>query len=219
MRAGCAQIRHMNKMKSSLLFAIAFLLVSTAIVGAIETNGFLVFEVDRYTYSVTDGRASGPRIQQLFKVPLTEEFMSNFRKPPSRNSSGTGFCCAGGNLKANEGSTRFMWWIRRTGDNRWRINMWGEGYETINGVKTDSPRPKVSQNLTLKRWEDLDMSYMFSYAGMNISFTAKYVTAKDIEADGHIPAAPVQKADHSELFKGDDLSNLQLEIRCLFQEG
>jgi hypothetical protein len=68
---------------------------------------------------------------------------------------------------------------------------------------------------------------MLSYGGgfnssggdMNISFTAKYVTAKDIQADGPIIAAPVEKADHSELFKADGSSNLPLELSCLFQEG
>ena len=201
-------------MKSICLFfhVIGLLLVSTGIVGAVEPNSFLVFEVDR-------SGGSGPQIQQRFKVPLTEKFMSNFKYLPSEKSSGTGFCCGGGNLKGNEGSTRFMWWIRRTADNRWSINMWGDGSETIKGVKIDSGRPKVSQNLIIKRWEDLDMSYLFSYDGMNISFTAKYVTAKDIEALGHIPTARVQKADHSELFRGDDLSKLPLELRCHFQEG
>lgn len=101
--------------------------------------------------------------------------------------------------------------------------MWGEGVETINGVKVGSRNPSVSQTVTIRKLEDLDMSYMLSYLntfdGINIEFTAKYVTAKDIEADGPIPAAPVQTADHSELFKGDDLSNLPLEISCLFQEG
>lgn len=105
--------------------------------------------------------------------------------------------------------------------------MWGEGIETIKGITMSSRNPKTSQNVTIKRWEDLDMSYMLSYGGgfnpsggnMNISFSAKYVTAKDIEADGPIAAVPVQKADHSELFKGDDLSKLPLEISCLFQEG
>src|SRR6266853_94413 len=181
--------------------ATTLLVLLTGIVGAVETNGFLVFEVGRYTYNSRDGRQSGPCIQQRFKVPLTEEFMLNFKHVPGQNSSGTGFCCQGGNLKTSEGSTRFMWWIRKTADNRWAINMWGEGVETIKGVTMSSRNPKTSQNLTIKRWEDLDMNYMFSYAGMNISFTAKYVTAKDIEAGGHIPAAGVQKADHSELFR------------------
>jgi hypothetical protein len=217
------RIRQMSNMKSIRLFflAIAFLLVSTAIVGAVETDGFLVFEVERYTYppAFTEGPTNSSHIQQRFKVPLTEEFMSHFKNVPSQNRSGTGFCCKGGNLKTSESSTRFMWWIRKTADNRWSINMWGEGFETIKGVTMGSRNPRTSQNVTIKRWEDLDMSYMFSYDGMNISFKAKYVTAKDIEAEGTIPAAPVQNADHSELFKGDGLSNLPLEISCLFQEG
>jgi hypothetical protein len=218
----------MSNMKSIRLcfLAIAFFLVSIGFVGAVETNGFLVFEVERYPYN-TAGPANSSHIQQRFKVPLTEEFMLNFKHVPSQNSSGTGFCCQGGNLKTSEGSTRFMWWIRKTADNRWRINMWGEGIETIKGITMNSRNPKTSQNLTIKRWEDLDMSYMLSYGGgfnppggsMKISFSAKYVTAKDVETDGPILAAPVQKADHSELFKGDDLSKLPIEIRCLFQEG
>jgi hypothetical protein len=204
--------------------AESFFLVSAGLVGAAETNGFLVFEVERLTYN---GRTNESNIKQSVKVPLTEEFMSNFKHAPSQNSSGTGFCCAGGNLKTSAGSTRFIWWIRKTADNRWAINLWGEGVETIRGVTVSSWNPKTSQTLTIKTWEDLDMSYMLSYGGalspsggnMNISFTVKYVTAKDIDADGPIPSAPVQKADHSQLFKGDDLSNLPLEISCLFQEG
>src|SRR5439155_21003765 len=136
----------------------------------------------------------------------------NFKRVPSQNSSGTGFCCVSGKLKTRPGSTGFVWWIRKTTDNRWWINMWGEGSETIKGVKRASRDPKISQDLGLKRWEDLDMRYMLSYDDMSISFRAKYVTVKDIEAYGRIPAAPVEKADHSELFKGDDLSRLPLEI-------
>ena len=105
--------------------------------------------------------------------------------------------------------------------------MWGEGVESVNGVKMNSRNPKTSQDSTIRKWEDLDMVYTLSYGGgssdsrenMNISFRAKYVTAKDIQADGTIPVAPVQKADHSELFKGDDLSSLPLDIHCGFQEG
>ena len=102
--------------------------------------------------------------------------------------------------------------------------MWGEGVETINRVTVSSRNPKTSQNLVIREWEDLDMSYLLTYvgksspSGMNISFRARYVTAKDIEADGPILAAPVRKADRSDLFKGDDLSTLPLEIRCGFQE-
>ena len=183
-----------------------------------KTNGFLVFEIDRYTYN-TEGHSGGSDIKQKFKVPLTEEFMSNFKGVPGQNSEGTGFCCAGGNLKTSEYSTGFTWWIHKTADNRWRINMWGKGVETINGIRMDSARPTVAQYLTIKHWEDLDMSYEFGYPGMKISFTVEYVPAKDIDAEGPIPAAPVRKADQTELFKGDDLKQYPLEINCIFQEG
>jgi len=101
--------------------------------------------------------------------------------------------------------------------------MWGECVETVNGVTVGSRNPKSSQNLIIKRLEDLDMSYLLSYVnkfdGLNIGFTAKYVSAKDIKAEGDIPAAPVRKADRTELFKGDDLKQYPLEVSCIFQEG
>lgn len=203
-----------------LIFAtIGPLLISAGIVRAVETNGLLVFELDRITYNDRNGAADGPEIRQRFKVPLTEEFMSNFRNAPKpQRSMGSGFCFEGGSLKTNAGSTGFTWWIHKTMDNRWSINMWAEGAETVKGIKINSARPTVSQYSIIKRWEDLDMSYMLSYPGMNVSFKAKYVAAKNVETEGHIPAAPVRKADGTILFKGDDLSNLPLEVRCLFQE-
>jgi len=97
------------------------------------------------------------------------------------------------------------------------------GFETVKGVVLNSKNPDVTQSLTIKRLEDLDMSYIQNYHnkydGIGVSFTAKYVAAKDIDADGPIPAAPVLKANRSILFKGDDLKSYPLEISCLFQEG
>jgi len=204
-----------------LLFLITFIAISFPAYAAVETNGFLVFEIDRYTS--TEGHAGGSEIKQKFKVPLTEEFLSNFKHLPNQNSSGTGFYCGGGNLKTNQSSTRFTWWLSKTTDNRWLIHMWGMGFETVKGVVLNSENPSVTQSLTIKRLEDLDMTYIQNYNnkydGIGISFTAKYVTSKDIDADGPIPAAPVRKADRSMFFKGDDLKNYPLEISCLFQEG
>ena len=66
------------------------------------------------------------------------------------------------------------------------------------------------------------MQYMLSYVnifdGINVSFIAKYETADAMKAEGPIPTAPVQKADRSPLFKGDDLSSFPVEIHCGFQE-
>lgn len=204
-----------------LLFLLSLIALSPLACAAGETNGFLVIAFERYSYSVGNTHAS--QIQQKFKVPLTEEFMLNFKNAPSQHSMGTGFCCVGGNLKTNKGSTHFSWWIRKTADNRWSINMWGKGFESIKGVTVNSWNPTASQSMTIKRLEDLDMTYMLSYEneydGISVSFKAQYVTAKDIEADGPIASAQVQKANQTLLFKGDDLTNLPLEIRCVFQEG
>jgi hypothetical protein len=202
----------------TLLFALALSAFSLCANVEAQTNGLLVFEVDRDNW-----HTQGTEVKQRFKVPLTEEFMAQFKNLPNHNSSGTEFCCMGGEAKSAVGSTRFIWWIRRTEDNRWAINMWGQGVETINGVKVASMNPKTSQCMTIKRIEDLDMTYQVSYLnnfdGMNVSFKAKYMPAKEIDADGPIPNAPVKKTDQSELFKGDDPSKFPLELRCMFQEG
>jgi len=86
--------------------------------GAGETNGFLVFEIDRVPW-----HAAGSEIKQKLKVPLTAEFLANLRHLPSQNSMGTGFCFGDGNLKTNPGGTRFAWWIRKTANHRWQVNM------------------------------------------------------------------------------------------------
>jgi len=209
------------KPKTLLLFLLTFIAISLPAYAAVETNGFLVFEVSRYTSA--EGHSGGSEIKQKFKVPLTEEFLSNFKHVPCQSSGGTGFCCSGGNLKTDESSTRFTWWLGKTADNRWSIHMWGEGFEKVSGLLLDSKDPSVTQCLTIRKLEDLDMSYNFSYVNkydsIGVSFVAKYVTAKDIDNDGPIPLAPVRKADHSELFKGDDSRNYPLKVSCIFQEG
>jgi len=77
-------------MKSIRLSPLAtgLLLVSTGMAGVAETNGFLVIEIARLTYSDATNKSC---IKQSFKIPLTEEFMLNFKHVPSQNSSGTGF--------------------------------------------------------------------------------------------------------------------------------
>jgi hypothetical protein len=100
----------------TLLLLIALIANASPVCAALGTNGFLVFEIERLPW-----HGDGPGITQKFKAPLTEEFISNFRHLPNQTSSGTGFCCAGGGLKAQPDSTRFMWWIRKTTDGRWSI--------------------------------------------------------------------------------------------------
>ena len=213
------------KRLKAFLFLLNLIILSPSTFAVVETNGFLLIEVDRYPYSQKDGGPNGARIQQSFKVPLTAGFMSQFKNLPGENSMGTGFYCGGGNLKTEAGSTGFAWWIHRTTDNRWSINMWGKGSETLDGVKLDSPYPTASQYLKIKEWQDLDMAYQLSFYGrsngngMNVSFAVKYVSAKDARTLDAIPVAPVQKTDRSMLFKGDDQSGLPVEIKCGFQDG
>jgi hypothetical protein len=208
-----------------LLLLFNFIVLPPSTYADVETNGFLLIKVDRYPYRYKDGQANGPVIRQSFKVPLTAEFMSQFKNSPAQNSMGTGFYCGGGNLKTDEGSTGFTWWIHRTADNRWSINMWGAGSETVEGVKLDSPYPTASQYMKIKELQDLDMGYQLSFAarsggsGMNVSFEVKYVSAQDAKTLEAIPVAPVQKTDRSMLFKGDDQRELPLAISCGFQEG
>ena len=66
------------------------------------------------------------------------------------------------------------------------------------------------------------MQYMLSYVhgndGINISFQARYETLAELTAGGTIPTAPMQKANRTPLFKGDEASGLPMEIHCGFQE-
>jgi len=185
-----------------------------------QTNGFLVLEVERFTYA--QGSPAGSAVKQSFKVPLTAEFISQFKNLPTQSSKGTGFYCDGGNLKSSDGSTRFTCSIWKTKDNRWAINIWGEGTETIQGIKV-STNPTASQWVVIKQWEDLDtvytLSYVHNYDGMNITFKAKYEREPETQAPGAIPTVPVKKTDQSELFKGGDFSKLPLELKGGFQEG
>ena len=201
---------------------LALFLFAPWMLTAAETNGFLVFEIDRYTYTA-DHPKDTKQVRQRFKIPLTAEFLANFKHTPSQNSSGTGFCGAGGNLKSAAGGTRFAWWIRQTTDHRWAINMWGNGVETIDGIQISSRSATSTQCQTIKRWEDLDMSCQLSYVqhydGINVSFTARYVAAKDIDAEAPILAAPVKRADHTVLFPGDDQTDSPMDFSGLFQEG
>jgi hypothetical protein len=204
----------------TLLFLIAFIVIPLSTYAAVETNGFLVFEVERY--ASTEGHTGGSDIKQKFKVPLTEAFILNFKRVESQSSMGTEFYCSGGNLTNGQGGTRFIWWIHKTADGCWSIRMWGMGFEAIDGIQLNSENPNTTQCLTIKRWEDLDMSYRLNYVnkydGIGVSFGAKYMSAKDVQAEGFIPTAPVKKADHSDLFKGDVLTNCPIIFGCAFQE-
>jgi hypothetical protein len=177
---------------------------------ASETNGFLVIEIDRYPYSKPDGKPTEPEIKQSFKIPLTTEFLSNFKNPPNDHSTGSGFCC-GGQFN-NHQDTGFMWWLNKTSNNRWHAHMW-----------MTASNPSVTQGLTFKSLEDLDMFYeqesVNNSGGVNVSFSAKYVSGEEIQHGGSIPTIPVKKADQSELFRGDSLTNCPIAASGSFQEN
>jgi hypothetical protein len=61
------------------------------VVAAEETNGFLVFELDRYAYAWS--HHGGSDIKRKFEVPLTEEFLANFTISSEGTLACTGFCC------------------------------------------------------------------------------------------------------------------------------
>ena len=111
----------------TLFWTLAFICISPLTHAADGAKGFLVFEIGRSTWS--EGTKGGSNTNQKFKIPLTEEFISNFKRVTSQNSVGSGLWCNGGDRNSSEGSTRFMWWVRKTTDHRWSINMWGEGVE------------------------------------------------------------------------------------------
>lgn len=204
--------------QTTLLCTLSLLLFSSLAHAVADTNDFLVFEIDR---AVWGGPGRSETVQK-FKVPLTEEFFSNFKNVQSTNSMGTGFVCGGTIFATNQGMTRFTWWIRKTADHRWAINMWGDGFETVNGLKVGSGN-QTSQYVTIKSLDDLDMSYLISYInrydGVNVAFSAKVVPSEKVNASPPIPTVPVRKADKSIFLKGDDQSKLPVKLDCLFQEG
>ena len=217
-------------MKTKISFCLA-LVLSCGLFGCSTTKlhsdaakplSFLVFEISRFNYDTT-GHAGGTENKQKFKVPLTEEFVSNFKHTASHNGFGTELCCIGGTFTNGLGGTQFIWWIHKTADGHWSIRMWSSGFETIKEIQISSDNPSVSQYVTVKKLEDIDMSYMRSYVnipdGLNISFGAKYMSAVDVQAEGYIPTASVKKTDHSNLFKGDVLTNCPITFSCAFQEN
>jgi hypothetical protein len=202
--------------KVFLIFA--WICFSSSIFAAGQTNGFLVIEIDRFVWSTSSN------LTQHFKIPLTDEFLSNFKHGPSRQSMGTGFMCRGGSLKAKIDSTSFIWWIHRTADNRWAVNMWGRGTEDVNGHELAMGNPSCSQDVVINKLDDLWMRYMLSFSshpheGLNVSFTAKFETAKEMESEKPMSIPPVKKADGSMLFIGDDQSSQAVNIECQFQEN
>jgi hypothetical protein len=206
------------------IFLIAALVASLPLLHAgPQPKGFLVFEIDRYAYNAGNGAGTSD-VKQSFKIPLTDDFMSNFKKLPiPEKSQGTGFCCSGGELTARQGTTRFMWWIHQTADRHWTVNMWAQGSETVSNAVLHAGNPLVSQDLRIKTLEDLDMHYLLSFnnmpVGLNVGFTAKYVGAESLKSPETVPTPPVQKADGSVLFTGDNAAGLPIKIHCSFQEN
>lgn len=196
------------------LIALVITALTPFLCAASDTNGFLVFKIGRLAYSTTNGSAISPEIEQAFKIPLTPEFLSNFKHLPIPwKSQGTGFCCGGRIEKIPDGgfNVGFTWWLERTSDHRWHIHIWG------------SMNPTATQSVTIKNLEDLDMSYLASYVnmtnGVNESFDVKYMSADAIQHEGPIPTASVTRADRSELFKADRLTNCPEVLSGLFQEN
>jgi hypothetical protein len=205
--------------KAFLIFAwIGF---SSSIYAASQTNGFLVFEIERDAYS-TNGRTVSD-VTERFKIPLTDEFLSNFKHGPiPYQSMGTGFLCRGGVPAGKSGGMSFAWWMHRTKDHRWYINMWSDGAEKVNGRVMGMGNPSCSQEITIAKLDDLWMRYTLSFVnipgGVNVGFTAKFEPAKDIVSEKTMLTPPVKRADGSMLFIGGDQSKQPINLDCLFQE-
>jgi hypothetical protein len=66
------------RITKKLFLIFAWIGFSISIHAAGQTNGFLVIEISRYTYSMNAPRSTSD-VTQRFKVPLTDEFLSNFK--------------------------------------------------------------------------------------------------------------------------------------------
>lgn len=199
------------------LIAVVIIVLTPFFCPAAETNGFLVFKIERNVHSAANGSSNSSETEQAFKVPLTAEFMSNFKHVPNQNSEGTGFYCGGGFIKSEGSDHRFSWWLERTADRRWWIHMWGSGTakSSVRGIG----EPAVTQSVTIKNLEDLEMHYQVSDGGANVTFSAQYMSAAQMQQSGPIPTMPVKKADRTELFKGDISTNWPAALSGGFQEN
>jgi len=200
-------------MKTRLL-ALVISALLPMLCAAGDTNGFLVFKIERFAYGAERGAGTNAEMAQSFKIPLTPEFLSNFKNLPNQNSSGSGFHCGSHFANAQNSDPGFLWWLEKTTtDHRWYIHMW-----------SFFRNPGITQSVTIKNLEDLDMSYQDSYVnkpgnGVNVSFTAKYMSAEELQREAPIPTAAVKKADRSVLFAGDSLTNCPVVLSGSFQEN
>ena len=199
-------------------FLLAIICLPSLICAAADAPGYLVLQIDRYTWKAANKDAKD--MKQSFKIPVTDEFRANFKRLPAQNTSGTGLCCSGGDLTSMPGSTRFMWWLERTTDQRWHVHMWANGVEKVDDRPLNSRNPSVTQEATFKTLEELDLSYDLSYVNdydsLGVSFSVKYVPAKDLA--GSIPTLTVLRADRSCLFQGE-ATNAPIQLNGSFQEN
>jgi hypothetical protein len=197
-------------MKTSFL-ALSISTLLPILCAASDTNGFLVFKIERFDYGATNGAATNPEIKQSFKIPLSSEFFSNFKNLPTQHSPGTSFYCSSHFEKPRDGDPGFLWWLERTSDHRWYIHMWAT-----------FGNPAVAQSMTIKNLEDLDMSYENGQrdisGGVNVTFSAKYVSAEEMQREGPVLAAAVKREDQSQLFRGDILTNCPIALSGGFQD-
>jgi hypothetical protein len=202
------------------LVAAFLIILNTASVWAMDTEGYLVFSLSRATWQNNNEESAS------FKVPVNEDFQAQFKHLPSPTSMGTGFYCGGGKADPAPswvGPTAFTWWVRRTSEGKLSINMWAKGIENINGQHISSHNPSASQYVVFKTWADIDMVYQLTYQageadGMNVSFGVKYYPASDKKLE-KIPFAPVRKADHGDLITDKINENKNVRFKCGFQEG
>jgi hypothetical protein len=54
---------------------------------------------------------------------------------------------------------------------------------------------------------------------VNVSFSAKYISAEEMRKKDPTPTFPVEKADRSILFEGDSLTNCPIVLSGSFQEN
>jgi hypothetical protein len=196
-------------MKKLLLAALITGLNSTSVFALDSQPGYLVFKLSRHSYQ------QGSKNESFsYKVALNEEFRRQLKNLSDEPLRSTGFYCGGGTPK----QTVFTWWAHPVKNGKVYINMWGQGAEEVTGRSISSRNPSVSQYVTFKSWQDVDMTYQLSYVnntadGLNVSFEVKYLPATANEIS-KIPFAPIRKADESVI----TLKDAQLaRFQCGFQ--
>jgi hypothetical protein len=189
-------------------------------------SSFLVLTIDQYTYSnpsEANGKPTSTDVSQSYKIEVNDQFLAQFTKQPSANSSGTGFNCGLADGINFGGGMMYSQWMQPK-DGKILVWYWAEGSEQIAGQTVQNHQGKAQVNLSFPTWQTIDTRDMISFSiwgevinGMNVSFSTKSVAANDPSLKDAV-LIDIKKADGSSLVKGEP-AKAAFKASCSFQDN